>query len=297
MVSPLILSLKKRKTIYGSKVKFLSPAKINLYLNLIGKYSGGFHKIESIIERISLCDQITIEIKKDPKINISTNIKSLESKDNLVVKTIELLKSNFKIPFGFEVKLTKKIPLGSGLGGGSSNAACTLLALNELLGLKLSKKKLYRLGAKLGSDVNFFICNSSFAFVEGRGEKVIPLKIKHKFNHFIIWPKASISTKEVYRNNRAKLTKFFNNANIMRYALRKGDIDLVQKCVFNALEKKAISICSKLKRVKKTIDEAGVFSKVTGSGSALYTISKHLSVNRIKSLLPADVDIYKVKTF
>ena len=78
---------------------------------MIGKYSGGFHKIESIIERISLCDQITIEIKKDPKINISTNIKSLESKDNLVVKTIELLKSNFKIPFGFEVKLTKKIPL------------------------------------------------------------------------------------------------------------------------------------------------------------------------------------------
>lgn len=316
MASPLILSLKKYKNFCDSKIKILSPAKINLYLNIKGKYPGGFHRLESIVERISLCDEISILVKSGFSIKISSNNKSLETKDNLVVKAAYLLKRNFKIPFGVDIFLKKNIPIGSGLGGGSSNAASTILGLNELFNLKLGREELYSLGAKLGSDVNFFLAQNQFAFLEGRGEKITPFKVKNKFKHLIIWPGIVISTKKVYAalkgdfdkkvstpegkskiSDRVKLTKFFNNDKIIRYALKKGDIFLVEKNIYNALEKRALRLSKKLREAKAFLEKQGVFARVTGSGSAFYTVSGQLPLSKIKKLMPDSWSIFEAKTF
>ena len=297
MASPLIISLKKHKSFCGSKIKILSPAKINLYLNIKGKYPGGFHQIESILERISLCDQISVRLTKTPVIKLSSNLKSLETDDNLIFKAAQLLKERFKIPFGFDIFLQKIIPIGAGLGGGSSNAASTLLGLNQLLDLRLKRETIYSLGRQLGSDVNFFLSESQFAFLEGRGEKVTPLKIKNKFSHFIIWTGISISTKRVYTGMRVKLTKFFNNVNIMRYALKKGDVPLIKKSIFNALEKRALSLYAELARAKMYLEKRGIFAKVTGSGSAFYTVGNGISLSKLKRSVPKEWVIFGVNTF
>lgn len=297
MVSPLILSLKKHKKFYGSKIRILSPAKINLYLNIVGKYPGGFRRIESIFERVSLCDEITIEIKKEQSVKISSNIKTLENKDNLCVQAATILKGKFKIPFGFNIFLKKNIPVSSGLGGGSSNAASVLLGLNSILNLKLEKNNLYQLGAKLGSDVNFFLSESRFAFLEGRGEKVTPLNIGNEFDHFIIWPAVFVSTKEVYKRSEVKLTRFFNNVKILQYALKNSDSLLIKKCIFNALEKSAFSVYRELEKAKLYLERVGIFCKLTGSGSALYTVFSKISMQAMRGLIPSKWSVFACRTF
>lgn len=304
MVSPLIISLKRQKGFLGSRVNILSPAKINLYLNIIGKYTKGFHRIESVVERISLCDDIIIEIKKEPSVDISSNIKILETKDNIIFKAIAILKKKFKIPFGFNIYLKKNIPLGSGLGGGSSNAASTILALKSLFGWSLNKKELYKLGASLGSDVNFFLAESQFALLEGRGQKVTPLDIPSKFKHFIIWPALSISTKEVYSHTVGKLTKFFNNVKIIQYALKKADSSLIKASIFNALEKSAYLVSNKLRKAKLRLQDKGLFFYLTGSGSAFYSITTLQKVKRdsttiekLKKIVPRKWLILEAQTF
>jgi len=297
MNSRLSVSPKKQKQSSGSKIKLLSPAKINLYLNIIGKYPNGFHRLESIVERISLCDEIMIKVKKEPAINIRCNDKSLENEQNLVVKAALALKKKCKLILGFDIYLKKKIPIGSGLGGGSSNAATVLLGINKLLGLGLKKEELYGLGASLGSDVNFFISESKFAYLTGRGQEVRPLNIDNKFSHFIIWPAINVSTKKVYENSRVKLTKIFNSANILQYALKINDAFLIKKGIFNALEKSAFSLYPKLVRVKEALDKCRVFSKLTGSGSAFYTIFANTSIGKIRSVVPNNWVVLRAQTF
>mgnify|MGYP001242651501 CR=1 FL=1 len=303
MVSPLILSLKKQPNLYGSKIKILSPAKINLYLNITGKYPKGFHRIESIVERISLFDEISIEVKKSPQIIISSNVKSLETKANLCFKAASLIKKEEKIKEGFSIHLEKKIPMGSGLGGGSSNAASTILAIKHLFKLKLTRPQLYSLGKKLGSDVNFFLSQSQFALLKGRGEEVTELKINRKFSHFIIWPNIHISTKKVYQASRVKLTNFFNNVKILRYALKRNDASLIEKNIFNALEKRAIIVCKDLLKVKSFLGKLDMFSAMTGSGSAFYTFGQLRDKRNIKTsinlhkLVPTRWTVFKAHTF
>ena len=296
MGSPLVLSHKKHKNLYRSKIKLLSPAKLNLYLNILGKYPGGFHEIESIVERISLCDEISITPQENPKITITSNIKSLESKDNLCVKAASLIKKKYGIKCGFNIHLKKKIPVGAGLGGGSSNGATVLIGITKLLKLNLKKEALYRMGSVLGSDVNFFLCEGSFGLVTGRGEKVIALRGK-KLKHLIIWPKKFLSTKQVYNKNKAKLTKFFNGVNIIKYALKKGDIRFLKSGIFNALESSAIALCQDLSKVINTLRKNNIDCYVTGSGSALYTVSDTISARRIKNLLRRKLPVFTAQTF
>lgn len=296
MAFRLIQSLKKPRDYFGRKIELLSPAKLNLYLNIVGKYPSGFHRIESVVERISLCDTVAIEIKKDPRIKIFCNDKTLEGEHNLCFKAIALIKRKLKIPYGFHVFLTKKIPMGSGLGGGSSNAAVTLLGIDTLFNLKLTQTDLYRWGSQLGSDVNFFLAQSRFAFMQGKGEKIIPFEGK-TFHHQVVWPGIHLSTKDVYKNARVKLTKFLGNAKIVAYSLKKGDSFLLKNTVFNALEKSAFTLCPELQQVKDCLAHQGVFSKLTGSGSALYTISDNSMTGSFDLSLPGEWLKYDVQTF
>ena len=109
MALPLIQSLEKRKNYYASNIKLLSPAKINLYLNIVGKYSSGFHCIESIVERVSFFDHLAIKVTKEPLIRITSNWKELEVEHNLCFKAAKFLKDKYNLPFGFHIFLDKNI--------------------------------------------------------------------------------------------------------------------------------------------------------------------------------------------
>lgn len=303
MDSQLIISQKKQKSFSRSKVELLSPAKINLYLNIVGKYPGGYHRLETVVERISLFDKLEITINSRPVINISSNNKKLETKENLCYKAAELIKKEFGLPFGFNIYLEKNIPIGAGLGGGSSNAASLLLGIKSLANLNFSREKLYEIGEKLGSDVNFFLSDSKFAFLTGRGQKVEPLFSKIKLNHFIVWPKVFVSTKKVYENNkrylpagRQELTRFFSSVNILKYSLKNADCSFLKKGVYNCLEKSAFALYEKLARVKAVLNKGKMVALMTGSGGAFYTIGAR-SYKEVKSNLPDDWVIYKVQTF
>jgi len=303
MGSQLVVSLKKQRSLYGSSIRILSPAKINLYLNILGRYSDGFHRIESIIERISLCDVLNINLKVQPDIRLACNIPSLVNEDNLCLRAVRLMQQKYKIPFGFSFYLKKNIPVGAGLGGGSSNAASTLIGIDRLLGLKLKANELYRLGRQLGSDVNFFLSQSPLAFVEGRGETVTPLAMKGRLRHYIVWPGIRLSTKAVYRAVTAKLTKFFNNVKIMRYALAEADIFLLNKSIFNALEQSAFDVCKQLRAVKKRLNESGIRFAMTGSGSAFFGIAQLRSAKEqqvfqlLRRQIPKGWSVFCAQTF
>ncbi|MCM8773562.1 MAG: 4-(cytidine 5'-diphospho)-2-C-methyl-D-erythritol kinase [Candidatus Omnitrophica bacterium] len=271
---PASISLKEQRNSFFNNLplKVISPAKINLYLNIIGKYKDGFHKIESLVNRVSLFDELFISINKSNKINIFCNHKELENEDNLCFKAAKLIKERFNLPFGFNILLKKNIPIGAGLGGGSSNAAFTLKGIDKLLDLRVPQRELFKLGAILGSDVNFFLSDTSWGYIKGRGEKVTCLDLETKLNYLVIYPNIKLSTKVVYQNTKVGLTKFINRVNILIYLLKQRDLSLVEKFCFNCLEKKAFNLDINLKSVKEFFERRGFFCMMSGSGSAFFTI-------------------------
>ncbi len=266
---PQNLLLQKQKNF--CRVKLICPAKINLYLNILGKYPNGFHRIESIVNRISLYDELTIKVSKHPQIRFFCSDKSLE-KDNLCVRAVTLLREKFKIKQGFTLYLRKNIPVGGGLGGGSSDAASTILGIDILLNLGLSSSELHALGKTLGSDVNFFLCGASFAYLSGRGDEVKPLETDIKLLYLIAYPNLRLSTKLVYQNVKAKLTNYLDNVKMIFYALKERDWALLDYNLFNVLEEGAFSLSPLLKRNKIFLKRKGF--RMTGSGSAFFTIVK-----------------------
>jgi 4-diphosphocytidyl-2-C-methyl-D-erythritol kinase len=147
-----------------------APAKINIVLEVLGKHND-YHRISSIVQSIDLCD--VLDFQPDEEVRFECDEPGLK-RDNLVTRAATLLKASTKCGLGARIELRKHIPWGVGLGGGSSDAAAVLLALNELWGLELPLSELVYLASKLGSDVPFFI-HKGTALVEGKGEKVTPL--------------------------------------------------------------------------------------------------------------------------
>src|SRR2546428_1579008 len=184
-------------TIEMSAMQVLAPAKINLSLKILGRRGDGFHEIETLIAPISLYDKIDIE-KQNRWIDFSCDDPTVPSGDeNLVVCAAKLFFEKTKISGGVSIKLQKKIPHGAGLGGGSSDAAATLRALNELFETKLSREELANLGSTIGSDVSFFLFESA-AVCKGRGEIVEPTNLKKKFSILLLKPAFSVLSAWAY---------------------------------------------------------------------------------------------------
>jgi len=184
-------------TIEMSAMQVLAPAKINLSLKILGRRSDGFHEIETLIAPISLYDKIDIE-KQSRWIDFSCDDPTLPSGDeNLIVRVAKAFFEKTKISSGVGIKLHKKIPHGAGLGGGSSDAAATLRALNQLFETKLSREELAKLGSTIGSDVSFFLFES-VAVCKGRGEIVNPTRLKKKLSILLFKPAFLVSSAWAY---------------------------------------------------------------------------------------------------
>tara|TARA_B100001175_G_C19449676_1_gene610658 strand:+ start:432 stop:1244 length:813 start_codon:yes stop_codon:yes gene_type:complete len=177
-------------------IHYKSYAKLNLFLNIINKRDDGYHNLQSMMQIIDFHDDLSFERRRDNKIVLQTNNKQLR-KENIILDAAEALIKKYKIKrFGLNIKLNKKIPLGGGLGGGSSNAATTLMALSKIWNINLTKKSLMRIGIKIGSDIPFFI-NGRNAWVEGKGDIITNIFIPQKW-YLLVLNSEKVSTRTVF---------------------------------------------------------------------------------------------------
>ncbi|MCW5588785.1 MAG: 4-(cytidine 5'-diphospho)-2-C-methyl-D-erythritol kinase [Legionellales bacterium] len=179
-------------------IELKSPAKLNLFLHILGQRPDGYHLLESVFQLVNLCDDLHFEKRDSDEIIVESNVASLVNPQNLIYRAAALLKQRFHITGGIFIRLTKNIPIGGGMGGGSSNAATTLVALNQLWQLKLTHDELQKIGLELGADVPFFIFAQT-AWVEGIGEKLTAFTTPHRYFVLAI-PAVEISTQKIYRD-------------------------------------------------------------------------------------------------
>ncbi len=261
-------------------MKILAPAKINLTLAIQNKRKDGFHDLYTVFERIGIFDTIEL-LSETTGIRIVTDSADIPSgPENIVYRAAELLKKTCGISRGVTIRIRKKIPVGAGMGGGSSDGAAVLIGLNRLWKLGLSKDRLIALGAKIGSDIPFFILERPFAVGKGRGEVLKPIDTKVKLWHCIVKPPFSISTKKAYaeldkkrksRHGRVPLTPPPADAKILPSLLQKGRP--VGNRLFNDLELVAGKWVTEISNLKQRLIKLGAkVSLMSGSGSAVFGI-------------------------
>ncbi len=184
-----------------------APAKLNLFLHLTGRRPDGYHELQTVFQLIDYCDELSFTPRKDPRINCTclslfdpVTAAIIPDEDNLAIKAARLLQAKLKSAPGVDILIKKRIPIGAGLGGGSSNAASTLLALNRLWNIHLSLDELLRLGAILGADVPLFVKGET-SWGEGIGEQLKTIRLAEKWFVLLI-PPLSISTAKLFSHPR-----------------------------------------------------------------------------------------------
>ena len=264
-------------------VKFLAPAKINRFLKIISKRNDGYHDLQSCFQIIDLCDEIYFKVRDDNQINLQYISKSFDN--DLILKAANKILN--KTDLGIDIALNKKIPIGAGLGGGSSDAAITILALNKIFNLGFKLEQLEEMGLTLGADVPFFIRGQN-AWVEGIGEKITPIQLEEQ-TFLLAVPDVQISTKQVFSS--LKLTK--NTIPLKMSALISDDgIDRVP----NDLEEVSLRLFPGLKDVKNWLMQYGQ-PKMTGTGSAFFCRIKKSCEQDLKFYdKPAKITVFKIKS-
>jgi 4-diphosphocytidyl-2-C-methyl-D-erythritol kinase len=248
-------------------------AKINLTLEVLGYLSDGYHEISSVMQTITLYD--TLSFQPSEHIHLVCNLPELTSADNLVVRAARLLQQMAGSNYGAFITLDKGIPHSCGLGGGSSDAAATLKALNELWGLGFPTSSLVMLAPHLGSDCAFFI-HGGTALVEGKGEKVIPLPSPPKSWIVLLVPPFVLDNKTQRLYARLNESHFTSGELSSRIAhcLRQGRE--INPCLFyNVFEQVAFTLFPGLGEYRQQLVDAGAASvHLSGSGPCLFTLTK-----------------------
>ncbi len=273
----------------------LSPVKINLYLEVLNKTKSGYHNLESLM---TLCDcGDVINIKKASEFKLSIDgpfAKGLVDKNNIILKSFSLIEKVFRKNFYVHINLTKNLPISSGMGGGSSNAATTILCMKELFNLDLDRKFLKFLFS-LGADVPFCYQRKS-ALVKGKGEIILPLKKAiPQYHVLLVNPLIEISTKKIFEKIKiSKRTKnnfdekLINNQQIINFLnLKKND-----------LEKEAILQCNQIKIILDFIKKKTkpLISRMTGSGATCFALyENHDNLEEANNLLKQKFKDYWVK--
>ncbi len=237
-----------------------APAKLNLFLHITGRLPNGYHELQSAFVLIDLCDKIDLRLNSDGKIERTGDIIGDIDKD-LCVRATRLLQEHTGCQLGVSIHVTKKIPSGAGMGGGSSDAATTLMGLNRLWNLNLSQEELIAIAPKLGADVPFFLLGTN-AWVEGIGEKLTPLNIPES-SFEIIWPGVHQGTAEIFSHK--DLTRDTERVTITFFAdaLEKNEWS---RWGHNDLEPIVRRVNPEVARVLELLPNF----RMTGSGSAVF---------------------------
>lgn len=250
-----------------------APAKINWFLQVLGKREDNYHDIKSVMQCISLYDTLIFE--RADSVDVACDL-DVPSHDNIVYKAASLLKKRISYRKGARVSLKKNIPVGAGLGGGSSDAAYALLGLNMLWELGLSSEELGTISAEIGSDVPFFL-KGPFALVEGKGERVEPLEIISSAVLLLVKPQISVSTSWAYAAfdllDREKLTKKPVDIKLFCQALNKRDFASLGNMLYNDFEEVIMRKYPGIREIKHRLSEMGaVTSALSGSGSTVFGV-------------------------
>ena len=266
-------------------MQVVAPAKINLSLRVLGHRSDGFHEIETLISPISLCDEIRIEQRSGKQeIAFRCDDPSVPTgDDNLVVRAAKIFFVGTKISGGVSIELKKRIPHGAGLGGGSSDAASTLLALNELFETNLPREALAKMAERIGSDVPFFIFQSA-AVCKGRGELVNPTRLREQLSVLLLKPEFGVPTQWAYSRWRDshEIPKVLYNVQ-----------QFIQQSFVNDLERPVFEKFVFLAQLKMWLlnqPEVGA-ALMSGSGSTVFAVLRDgINADRLATRAKAELD-------
>lgn len=253
-------------------ISLLSYAKVNLGLRILRRRPDGFHDIETVLQTIDLQDRVRITSTSQRQIEVCCDHPEVPGgSENLAFQAAALLQREYPDRGGCRIEIRKKIPPAAGLGGGSSNAGATLLGLNKMWNLKLSKEKLIRLAAHLGSDVPFFL-EGGTALAQGRGEILRPLALLVDFSLVLVKPKISVSTRWAYSQVRIPLTSNSRCVKLNSFTAI-SQLEELLSVLQNDLEEAVKSTYPIIGEIKSELLSRGAMgAAMSGSGSAVFGI-------------------------
>jgi 4-diphosphocytidyl-2-C-methyl-D-erythritol kinase len=253
---------------------FTAPAKVNLYLKVLRLREDGYHDIETIFERVSIFDTVSIEPAEGRNLITCDDISIPTDETSLMGRAVSAFTDKARLRKHFHIKVSKTIPVAAGMGGGSSDAAAILKGINQMSGSPLSSEELFSIGAALGADIPFFLGDDSFAYATGKGEIVTPIKARTELWHVVINPPFGVPTKDVYGALGAfDLTKVGSVDRIFSAFLSKKDIKGIAENLCNDLQTIVLRDFPILEQVFSALREAGAKGTLlSGSGPTVFGI-------------------------
>ena len=254
-------------------VEIRAPAKVNLFLEVLGKRPDGYHEIATLMAAVSLYDVLEFRDDASGQVHLTCNDPALDTgPSNLVCKSAAVLRRHTGTTLGAAVHLTKRIPMAAGLAGGSSDAAATLAGLNQLWRLGLTNGELAVLAAEIGSDVAFFF-HTPLAWATGRGEVVTAQPLGRPLDLLIVAPGVGLSTADVYRQVTPPATPQSGAA--IRAAAAAGDVEAIGRALHNRLQAPAEQLCPTVAAWQQRLAGLGAAgAMMSGSGSSLFALCR-----------------------
>lgn len=252
---------------------YLAPAKINWFLHITGRRADGYHTLETVFQRIDWCDELTIQTTDDGAITLTGDLSGVAMTANLAYRAAVALRNRVdslnRHSLGARIHLTKNIPTGAGLGGGSSNAATVLTALNDLWGLGLANQTLQKIGLTLGADVPFFVSGFNAAFATGVGEVLTPMDLPAR-ELLLVNPNVHVPTAQVF----AKFRKFGFTPSLDVSLAELTDLLPNHPVFSNDLEKSTFEIATAVAHVYGVLSAAvpDGFVRMSGSGATVFVM-------------------------
>ncbi len=284
-------------------MKVQCPAKVNLFLEVTGRRKDGYHTLATLFAKINVYDVLDFEFINGgrPKLEIVDELGTgplSAGPDNLVLRAAEAFYKSFRIGVGAKITLTKRIPMGAGLGGGSSDAAGTLLGLARLFSIELNaarRKTLHDIGAKLGADVPFFLKDANFCRATGVGDRLKPIKFAKSLPFMVLaWPGFPSPTGPVYsalppRRRVDVLTRLSQLDKLLRSLKRGRPVEEWGGLLFNRLEQAEMPVMAQIAQARRILEAAGAKGvRMSGSGSSVFGfVSSHGEGERVVRRLQA----------
>ncbi len=251
-----------------------APAKLNLFLNVLDRREDGYHNLQTVFQFIDFTDQLHFSLNDSGKITLDTPELSIPHEDNLIYRAAKLLQNKTNTLLGAHIKLDKNLPMGGGIGGGSSNAATTLVALNQLWQTELSKQDLIKLGSQLGADVPIFI-HGEAAYATGTGDVFTNIELNEPW-YVVLIPPVSVSTHEIF--SHPQLTRNNQPITISDFLSHGGS---------NSLEKLVKSLYPEVGHALDWLNQFG-FARMSGSGSTVFSgFAEKIQAEKVASQIQA----------
>lgn len=245
-------------------------AKINWTLDIVGKRPDGYHLLDSVMQPLALCDTLRLEPAHDLTLSIAGTNALSAGPDNLVLRAAEALRQAAGIENGARITLTKRIPMGAGLGGGSADAAAALRGLCQLWKLSFSLEQLCELGVRLGADIPFCLHDRPMR-AQGIGERLTPIACSRCFPLVLIQPCAALSTKEVFSAYHQQENVAASDTALVLNGLAHGQLSPIAAGIRNALEQASIPMRPEIAVARNALLAAGAAAaQMTGSGSVVF---------------------------